>query len=375
MSSLASQLLTWFDLHGRTNLPWQATYSSPLGGQATYSTGDLQQSSRRSPLGGQIGQKAQPNVYHVWLSEVMLQQTQVDTVIDYFNRFIHHFPTLKSLADASEDAVLAQWAGLGYYARARNLHKTAKIIMHDYQGNFPQIFEQVLALPGIGKSTAGAILALGFNQRQAILDGNVKRVLSRVHQLKGHYAQSSVLKELWRLAEYHTPEVRVDHYTQAIMDLGATLCTRAQPKCSHCPIRTICGSYKNQTQARYPEAKPKKLKPSRSIAMLIFMNDNKIHLQKRPDKGIWGGLWSFVECEDSAQSIEKSIRRFDPLAEIVKHLPIFKHTFTHYHLHIHPIIVNCYSTQAEFYPPDNLKFGVPKPVETLIAQMTRSADN
>lgn len=372
---LASQLLTWFDLHGRTNLPWQATYStgdlqqssrrSPLGGQATYS----------SPLGGQIGQKNQANVYHVWLSEIMLQQTQVATVIGYFNRFITHFPTLNDLANASEDAVLAQWAGLGYYARARNLHKTAQIIMQEYQGNFPQEIDQVIALPGIGKSTAGAILSLSFDQVHAILDGNVKRVLSRVYQVQGHYSQASTLKELWRLAELHTPENRTNHYTQAIMDLGATLCTRSQPRCSHCPISTMCGSYKNQTQAHYPEAKPKKPKPSRSIAMLIFTNDNKIHLQKRPNKGIWGGLWSFVECEDSVQSIEKSILQFDPLAEIAKHLPIFKHTFTHYHLHIHPIIVNCYSTQAEFYPPDNLKFGVPKPVETLITQMTHSADN
>ncbi len=360
MNSISKPLLQWFDQHGRHSLPWQATYSSPLGGQAPHS----------SPLGGQ---SKPANIYHVWLSEVMLQQTQVSTVIDYFNNFIQYFPTLKALANASEDAVLAQWAGLGYYARARNLHKTAQIITEQYQGNFPQEFEQVLNLPGIGRSTAGAILALSYNQHHAILDGNVKRVLARVHQVEGHYSQAVTLNKLWQLAEFHTPNNRTNHYTQAIMDLGATLCTRSRPDCERCPISNLCAAYQNNTQANYPQSKPKKKKPTRSIAMLVFVKNNKIHLYKRPSKGIWGGLWSFVECEDTPNTIQKAQLTFDPQALITQHLPIFKHSFTHYHLLIHPIIISCHSTQAEFYPPNQLKLGVPKPVEKIIAQIALAA--
>ena len=340
MSPLADQLLTWFDVHGRTNLPWQ------------------------------IGRKSQVNVYHIWLSEVMLQQTQVNTVIDYFNRFTHHFPTLNSLANASEDAVLAQWAGLGYYARARNLHKTAKIISHDYQGLFPQNFEQALALPGIGKSTAGAILALGFKQKHAILDGNVKRVLSRVHQVKGHYAQHTTLKELWSLAEYHTPDARIDHYTQAIMDLGATMCKRSKPHCEHCPLHNLCKSNIEQTQGEYPNPKPKKSKPTRSIAMLAFINKGSVYLQKRPSQGIWGGLWSLTECEDTPHTINQSMLEFDRTGIIIKQLPVFKHTFTHYHLHIRPIAVQCSSSSAQFYPINQITLGMPKPVSKILSQIT-----
>ncbi|MDB3870197.1 A/G-specific adenine glycosylase [Candidatus Thioglobus sp.] len=340
MSQLTDQLLIWFDVHGRTNLPWQ------------------------------IGGKDEVDVYHVWLSEVMLQQTQVSTVIDYFNRFLYHFPSLSDLANAPEDAVLAQWAGLGYYARARNLHKTAKIVTHDYQGMFPQKFEQMLALPGIGRSTAGAILALGFKQKQPILDGNVKRVLSRAHQVKGHYAQSSTLKELWRLAESHTPDIRIDHYTQAIMDLGATICTRSNPSCSLCPISNICKSNIDQTQLDYPNPKPKKTKPNRSIAMLVFVKNGQVYLQKRPSQGIWGGLWSLVESEDTPLSIAKSMQKFDPLAVIIKQLPVFKHTLTHYHLHIRPIVINCPSSRAKFRLIDQTELGMPKPISRILSQIS-----
>lgn len=340
MSKLADQLLTWFDTHGRSNLPWQ------------------------------IGDKDKVDVYHIWLSEVMLQQTQVSTVIDYFNRFLHRFPTLSNLANATEDAVLAQWAGLGYYARARNLHKTAKIITHDYQGCFPQKLEQILALPGIGRSTAGAILALGFNQKQSILDGNVKRVLSRAHQVKGHYAQSTTLKELWRLAESHTPNIRTDHYTQAIMDLGATICTRSNPSCGLCPISNICKSNTDQTQLDYPNPKPKKTRPNRSVAMLVFIKNSQVYLQKRPSQGIWGGLWSLVESEDTPMSITQSMQAFDPSATIIEQLPVFKHTFTHYHLLIHPIIISCASSSAKFHLIDQVEFGMPKPVSKILSQIS-----
>ncbi|HAE70001.1 MAG TPA: A/G-specific adenine glycosylase [Gammaproteobacteria bacterium] len=340
MSSISKPLLQWFDQHGRHSLPWQASHSSPA------------------------------NIYHVWLSEIMLQQTQVSTVIDYFNNFIHHFPSLAILADASEDNVLAQWAGLGYYARARNLHKSAKIIMQDYQGVFPDNIEQVVALPGIGESTAGAILSISHNQNHAILDGNVKRVLSRYHQVKGHYGQAQTLKQLWVLAKQHTPNTRNNDYTQAIMDLGATLCTRSNPDCGRCPVQQGCQAYRHNTQTEYPNPKPKKNKPSRSIAMLIYQNkQGQIYLEKRPPKGIWGGLWSFVECEDSSQAIMRTIQQFDASAHINKMLKPIKHSFTHYHLIINPIIVDCLEQAHGFQSINQLKVGVPTPVNKILAQL------
>ncbi|HIB97048.1 MAG TPA: A/G-specific adenine glycosylase [Candidatus Thioglobus sp.] len=359
MSNFSIQLLTWFDQHGRTNLPWQAIHSNHQEGV----TNNLKISQHEESC---------TNVYHVWLSEIMLQQTQVATVIDYFNRFTQVFPTLDDLAHASEDAVLAQWAGLGYYARARNLHKTAKIIVCEYDGKFPQEFEQVIALPGIGRSTAGAILSLSFKQKHTILDGNVKRVLARVHQVEGHYSQSATLNQLWQLADHYTPNTRTDHYTQAIMDLGATICTRSQPKCSHCPVDNLCNSNKNQTQSEYPIPKPKKIKPNRSIAMLVFIKNGHIHLYKRPSKGIWGGLWSFIECEDNPETINQALLEFDPSCSIITKLPIFKHTFTHYHLNIHTIIVSCsQNNHHKFYNPKLLSVGTPKPVSSIISQLDK----
>lgn len=350
MTSISKPLLQWFDQHGRHSLPWQVPNSGPLGEQA----------SQSSPA----------NIYHVWLSEIMLQQTQVSTVIGYFNNFIHHFPNLPALASASEDAVLAQWAGLGYYARARNLHKSAKIIMQDYQGVFPDSIEQVVALPGIGESTAGAILSISHNQNHAILDGNVKRVLSRYHQVKGHYGQAQTLKQLWALAKQHTPNTRNNDYTQAIMDLGATLCTRPNPDCGRCPIQQGCQSYQHNTQAKYPNPKPKKNKPSRSIAMLIYQNkQGHIYLEKRPEKGVWGSLWSFVECEDSPQEIENTIRKFNKKSCVNRALSSIKHSFTHYHLVINPVVIDCPENISGFQPINQLKVGVPTPVNKILAQL------
>ena len=337
MTKFPRKLLAWFDIFGRKNLPWQTKAA---------------------------------NAYHVWVSEIMLQQTQVTTVIDYFNNFIRHFPSLAILADASEDSVLAQWAGLGYYARARNLHKSAKIIMQDYQEVFPDNIEQVVALPGIGESTAGAILSISFNQNHAILDGNVKRVLSRYHQVKGHYGHVQTLKQLWALAKQHTPNTRNNDYTQAIMDLGATLCARSNPDCDRCPVQQECQAYRHNTQTKYPNPKPKKNKPSRSITMLIYQNEQgQIYLEKRPPKGIWGGLWSFVECEDNPQNIESSIQQFDASARINKTLKPIKHSFTHYHLIINPIVVNCSEQVQGFQSISQLEVGVPTPVNKILAQL------
>jgi A/G-specific adenine glycosylase len=334
-STIAPKLLVWFDEFGRKNLPWQIKPVNP---------------------------------YFVWLSEVMLQQTQVVTVIDYFNNFIKVFPTLKSLASAKEDEVLAQWAGLGYYARARNLHKTAKTIVDKYQGNFPQKFDEVIALAGIGESTAGAILSLSFNQHYAILDGNVKRVLARFYEVEGHYGQSETLKKLWQLARENTPKNDTDKYTQAIMDLGATICIRTKPKCEVCPISEYCQARKNNTQNLYPNPKLKKEKPTKSVAMLVFKNDQKIYLEKRPNKGIWGGLWSFVECDNEKEIIDKTIKSFDCSAIKKQELPKFKHTFSHYHLWIYPIIIEC-QKDKNFYQISSLKLGVPSPIKKIIKQL------
>lgn len=337
MQRIAKPLLVWFDKHGRHNLPWQ---SNPA------------------------------NVYYVWLSEIMLQQTQVETVLGYFNNFIRHFPTLSTLAHANDDQVLAQWAGLGYYARAHNLHKTAQIVMATYQGNFPTEFADVIQLPGIGKSTAGAILALGFNQNHTILDGNVKRILSRYHQVKGHYGQSATLKTLWHLAQTHTPNKRTADYTQAIMDLGATLCTPVHPQCVICPINTYCQANKHNTQAQYPNPNLKKNKPTKKVAMLIFINKNReVYLQKRPNKGIWGGLWSFIECEDNQKTISQTVRAFSTKAHIDKALTPIKHSFTHYHLHINPIIINCNNKTKNFWTPHALNIGTPAPVSKILSQL------
>jgi len=269
VTELTSALLSWFIKHGRKNLPWQ---SSP------------------------------PNGYHVWLSEVMLQQTQVKTVIDYFNNFIKKFPDITSLATASEDDVLAAWAGLGYYSRARNLHKTAQITLSLYGGIFPKTYSEVIALPGVGKSTAGAILSLTFNQPHAILDGNVKRVLARYHRVEGHYSSSSVMNELWRLAELHTPEKQNAEYTQAIMDVGATVCTPRNPNCQSCPISKNCGAFIHNQQDTYPNKKPKKIKPERNIVFLIYKNEKgEIHLKKDQAKASGVGYGALLSAQKMKQ--------------------------------------------------------------------------
>ena len=331
MTELASGLLTWFIKHGRKNLPWQ---SSP------------------------------PNV---WLSEVMLQQTQVKTVVDYFNSFIKKFPDITSLANASEDDVMAAWAGLGYYSRAQNLHKTAQIISSLYSGIFPKTYLEIMALPGVGRSTAGAILSLTFNLPHAILDGNVKRVLSRYHRVAGHYSSSGVMKELWLLAEKHTPEKHNAQYTQAIMDVGATVCTPRNPDCKRCPISKNCGAFIYNQQDDYPNKKTKKIKPERSVVFLIYKNEKgEVHLKKRPKKGIWGGLWSFIECADNELEIEEKIISHNPNAKILESLETFKHSFSHFTLWISPIIVSSPGGANDYYKTKDISVGMPAPVKKII---------
>ena len=260
--SLAGALLAWFDRHGRHDLPWQA----------------------------------QPTPYSVWVSEIMLQQTQVATVIPYYERFLQRFPTLPELAAAALDDVLAQWAGLGYYARARNLHRAARLVAERFAGELPTTLDELIALPGIGRSTAGAILSLSQGQRHAILDGNVKRVLARYHAVEGWPGLPAVQAELWRLAEAHTPQARVAAYTQAIMDLGATLCMRARPACTVCPLAADCAACRTGTQAKYPGARPKRARPQRRAAAVVVLDEaGGVLLERRPERGVWGGLYCLPE--------------------------------------------------------------------------------
>ena len=301
MPEIAPLLLPWFKIHGRKNLPWQQQVSA----------------------------------YRVWLSEIMLQQTQVSTVIPYFEKFIKTFPTIQYLADADLDQVLALWAGLGYYARARNLHKTAQIIRDEYAENFPSTLEQLEALPGIGRSTAGAIASLAMGQSAGILDGNVKRVLCRVFQQTGWPGSTQTQKQLWSLVNQHTPKKETAFYNQAMMDLGSMVCTRSKPACEECPLSSICQSYHQGTQLEYPVRKPKKKNILKSHWFLIHHHEQKILLQKRPPSGIWGGLWCLPEFQEFDAVSHWQIERFGqllPEQERIKNR-LF-HRFTHFNLNL-----------------------------------------
>ncbi len=291
-------VLNWYQQHGRKNLPWQ--------------------------------QQVSP--YRVWVSEIMLQQTQVATVIPYFKRFIESFPTVAALANAHEDEVLHHWTGLGYYARARNLHKTARYIHTQCADQFPDTVEQLSELAGIGRSTAGAIVSLGFKKPATILDGNVKRVLARAHAIEGWPGTTKVQKQLWEIAEQHTPKAQNNFYTQAMMDLGATLCTRSKPACEICPLSPVCKAYQTNTQSLYPGKKPKKSIPTKQGHFLLLKNPNgEIYLEKRPASGIWGGLWSLPETNETLDTnIPSWLQNQQPLK--AKLIANAEHTFSHFHL-------------------------------------------
>nr|VFJ94176.1 MAG: A/G-specific DNA-adenine glycosylase [Candidatus Kentron sp. H]VFJ94874.1 MAG: A/G-specific DNA-adenine glycosylase [Candidatus Kentron sp. H]VFK01376.1 MAG: A/G-specific DNA-adenine glycosylase [Candidatus Kentron sp. H] len=312
--NFARRILLWHEQNARRDLPWQHPATA----------------------------------YRVWVSEIMLQQTQVATVADYFPAFMARFPTVGHLAAAEPDDVLALWSGLGYYARARNLHKAARIIHRDYGDRFPDTFQAVSALPGIGRSTAGAILALAFGQRHPILDGNVKRVLARHHAIEGWPGESAVSKRLWALAEAHTPHRRVAEYTQAMMDLGATLCTRTRPACPHCPVGETCLAHARGEQPRFPAKRPQKPRPIRATTFVLVSRAEDtpngprrfLLLEKRPPTGIWGGLWGFPECPPEEDMDAWCVARFGAGPTAVEHLPPFRHTFTHFHLDIRPVLVD-----------------------------------
>jgi len=298
------KILAWFDLNGRKDLPWQLKHTS----------------------------------YRTWLSEVMLQQTQVTTVIPYFNRFIQSFPDIASLAEAPLDSVLQHWAGLGYYARARNLHKTANII-DEAGGVFPDDLEGLIALPGIGRSTAGAILSIAFNKSHPILDGNVRRVLARYYAISGWTGHAKTSNELWKISARYTPRERCADYTQAMMDLGATLCTRSKPRCDDCPIQSACLAKIEGKVAILPTPKPAKVLPVKNIIFLILKDEcNQVFLEKRPATGIWGGLWSLPEFE-SIEAIEVFCEQWNVKVNSVLQLDQQRHTFSHYHLDYTPVEV------------------------------------
>ena len=304
MDGFARRLLRWYDRHGRHDLPWQHP---------------------RTP-------------YRVWVSEVMLQQTQVATVIPYFERFVAALPDICALAAAPEDRVLALWSGLGYYRRARHLQAAARSCVVRHGGELPRDFESLAALPGIGRSTAGAILALAHGQRQTILDGNVKRVLARFHGVRGWPGERAVEAVLWARAEAHTPATRVADYTQAIMDLGATVCTRARPRCDECPQARACSARRDGAVVAIPAPRPARTLPEkRSVLLVLRDRRDRVLLQRRPPQGVWPGLWSLPEADSERAARELAPRLADLDGSVAAALPEIRHGFTHFTLRADPL--------------------------------------
>ena len=301
----ATRVLAWFDQHGRHDLPWQQ---------------DI-------------------NPYRVWVSEIMLQQTQVATVLGYYQRFMTALPTVQALAAASEDEVLHLWTGLGYYSRARNLHKTARIVVEQHGGEFPRAVEALAELPGIGRSTAGAIASISMGLRAPILDGNVKRVLARYLAQDGYPGEPKVAAQLWEAAERLTPHARVNHYSQAMMDLGATLCTRSKPSCLLCPLLADCRAHALGRESAYPQSRPRKELPQkRTLMPLLHDGAGAVLLYRRPSSGLWGGLWSLPELDGRGELATLAERHGLGLGAEQALAPL-SHTFSHFQLHIEPLLI------------------------------------
>jgi len=341
LDSFADKVLRWYEQHGRKDLPWQKNSSA----------------------------------YKTWVSEVMLQQTQVITVIPYYDRFIARFPTVKQLASADVDAVLEYWAGLGYYTRARNLHKAAQQMCSRHDSQVPDDLDELCALSGIGRSTAGAILSLAYDQAQPILDGNVKRVLARYHAVKGWTGKAAVSKQLWALAEQHLPEVQNARYTQAMMDLGAIVCTRRNPSCESCPLASKCLGLAEGEPCYYPEPKPKKVIPHR-MAYFLYLQDEEgqLLLEKRPPTGIWGGLWCLPQFE-TQDELALWLKNHIGAAQFLNKLPSVMHVFSHFKLQMIPLHYKT-TTKSHGVMEANqflwynklvkLQGGLPAPINTLI---------
>ena len=338
----SSTLIIWQREHGRHDLPWQG---------------------------------AEP--YLVWLSEIMLQQTQVATVIPYYQRFIASFPTITILAAASEEQVLAHWSGLGYYARGRNLHRAAQLIVTLHDGEFPRDYEQILTLPGIGRSTAAAICAQAFGERRAILDGNVKRVLARFCGIEGSPAVKAVETLLWQQAEALLPENAIATYTQALMDMGATLCTRSRPKCANCPVQSDCVAHQTGRVDKLPTPRQRRIVPERYATFLLAMNDGDLFLENRAPVGIWGGLWCLPQLDEGSVTLANYWLHMGWQVDEQITLPVFTHTFTHFKLHITPLLLNLahkplqvqQAAQIWMTVTDALNAAIPTPVRQLLERL------
>jgi A/G-specific adenine glycosylase len=340
-ASFAARLTTWQREEGRHDLPWQ-------GGDA----------------------------YRVWLSEIMLQQTQVVTVIPYFLRFVASFPNLAALAAASEEQVLAHWSGLGYYARGRNLHKTARLIVSNYHGEFPKRLEQIIELPGIGRSTAAAICALAFHQRHAILDGNVKRVLARYCGIRGWTGDKKIEAQLWQQAEALLPKKNIAIYIQAQMDLGATVCTRSRPNCKQCPVQNDCVALQTKCVEQLPTPRPRKALSERRATFILLRHGDEIYLEKRAPIGLWGGLWSLPQLEEGGELFDDYVLRncIKPIERT--ELQVFTHTFSHFKLHITPVLLRVVAKPLCVQQADKvwmrvdeaLQAAIPTPVRMLLSQ-------
>jgi A/G-specific adenine glycosylase len=344
---LRNRLLAWFDRHGRKNLPWQRS---------------------RDP-------------YRIWVSEIMLQQTQVSTVIPYYERFLKRFPDIQTLARARIDSVLHLWTGLGYYARARHLKKAAEIIVREHDGKFPRDIDTVSELPGIGRSTAGAILAFAYQQRQAILDGNVKRVLTRLHAIDTPVLQRVTQDTLWSLAEHYTPRKRIADYTQAIMDLGATVCRTRKPACRQCPFVDDCRAHAMGLPETFPVRTPRKKLPVRQTIMLLIRDPlGRVLLTQRPPAGLWGGLWGFPECASTSQATKFCRQTLGLNIQLDEPWPKQRHGFSHFHLDITPLpaqLVGTALTMKETAPALWLDLkrvaakGMAAPVNEILIQLRK----
>ncbi len=345
---VADALLSWFEIHGRRDLPWQAS----------------------------------PTPYRVWISEVMLQQTQVETVKPYFERFVARFPDAAALSGASQDDVMSLWSGLGYYARARNLHRAAQQVVARHGGRLPETLDELMAMPGIGRSTAGAILALARGERHPILDGNARRVLARVFEVEDAPDSATGAKTLWSLALECTPSARVAEYTQAIMDLGATICTRGNPSCGRCPLAAGCGALASGRIAEIPVARRRAPRPLRQTHVVFALSDGRVLLERRPAHGIWGGLWAPPEFTDADAAHAFAASRFGSAVATTRKLPPVRHVFTHFDLDIEPWVVELKANVGRLAEGDFRwhelasidAVGLPAPVARLLEELRNGQD-
>ena len=342
-SGVATKVIAWQKTQGRHDLPWQGT---------------------RDP-------------YAIWLSEIMLQQTQVATVIPYYNRFLARFPGVAELAAAPLDDVLRLWSGLGYYSRARNLHKAAQAVVNEHGGRFPRRFEDFTALPGVGRSTAAAICVFSFGARHAILDGNVKRVLARLRGVKGYAGEKKVADRLWQEAERLLPRRGIEAYTQGLMDLGSAVCTRGKPRCDDCPLHGDCVALKRGWVAGLPSPRPRKALPHKRTTMLVLTRAGEVLLEKRPPTGIWGGMWCLPEVARHPDLEAYCLKHFGARVLEVETMPTLAHTFTHFSLDIRPLHVRVSALVPQAAEPgltwlsleDARGAAIPTPVRKILAQL------